>query len=100
VDQAVSLDTAERDPQYAIDAMILLAEMLPAFASVTLTAEGVLRATHGRQLGPGDTERGPVRRRVNFRSAPSIQSGQLVGIAEPVGARCAFASLCCSDVTC
>src|SRR6185436_11839904 len=39
VDQAVSLDTVERDPQYAIDAMIAPADMLPGLASVTLTAE-------------------------------------------------------------
>ena len=30
--------------------MIPLADMLPGLASVTLTAEGVLRAVHGREL--------------------------------------------------
>ena len=50
VDQAVSLETAERDPQHAVDALIPLADMLPGLASVTLTAEGVLRAVHGREL--------------------------------------------------
>ena len=84
LEQAISLDTLERDAQLAIDGLVPLAEMLPAFASVTLTAEGVLRATHGRELGPADTERGLA------GCASTIvrlldQSGQLVGIAEPVG---------------
>ena len=84
IEQAMSLETVERDPQHAVDAMIPLAEMLPAFASVTLTAEGVLRATHGRELGPADTER-----RLGGRASRFVrlldQSGQLIGIAEPVG---------------
>ena len=85
VEQAISLETVERDPQHAFDAMIPLAEMLPAFASVTLTAEGVLRAVHGRELGPADTERGLGGRAANFVRLLD-QSGQLIGIAEPVGA--------------
>ena len=85
LEQAISMDTVERDAQLAIDGLIPLAEMLPAFASVTLTAEGVLRATHGRQLGPADTERGLSGRASSFVRLLD-QSGQLVGIAEPVGA--------------
>ena len=84
LEQAISMDTVERDAQLAIDGLIPLAEMLPAFASVTLTAEGVLRATHGRQLGPADTERGLSGRASSFVRLLD-QSGQLVGIAEPVG---------------
>ena len=84
LEQAISLDTVERDAQLGIDSLIPLAEMLPAFASVTLTAEGVLRATHGRQLGPADTERGLSGRASSFVRLLD-QSGQLVGIAEPVG---------------
>jgi len=85
LEQAISMDTVERDAQLAIDGLIPLAEMLPAFASVTLTAEGVLRATHGRQLGPADTERGLSGGASTFVRLLD-QSGQLVGIAEPVGA--------------
>ena len=85
LEQAISMDTVERDAQLAIDGLIPLAEMLPAFASVTLTAEGVLRATHGRQLGPADTERALSGRASTFVRLLD-QSGQLVGIAEPVGA--------------
>ena len=84
LEQAISMETLERDAQLAIDGLIPLAEMLPAFASVTLTAEGVLRATHGRQLGPADTERGLSARASTFVRLLD-QSGQLVGIAEPVG---------------
>lgn len=84
LEQAISMETVERDAQLAIDGLIPLAEMLPAFASVTLTAEGVLRATHGRQLGPADTERGLSARASTFVRLLD-QSGQLVGIAEPVG---------------
>jgi tRNA pseudouridine55 synthase len=95
VDQAVGLDTVERDPQHAIDAMIPLADMLPGLASVTLTAEGVLRAIHGREL---DIEKGLGIRESGFAIGESglvrdsgfvrllDQSGQLVGIAEPTDA--------------
>jgi tRNA pseudouridine55 synthase len=88
VDQAVSLDTAERDAQYAIDAMIPPADMLPGLASVTLTAEGVLRAVHGRELemdgGSGMTTSAYARDAGFVRLLD--QSGQLVGIAEPTEA--------------
>jgi len=88
VDQAVNLDTAERDPQHAVDAMIPLADMLPGLASVTLTAEGVLRAVHGREL---DIDSGSgIRASALVRDSAFVrlldQSGQLVGIAEPTGA--------------
>ena len=88
VDQAVSLDTAERDPQHAIDAMIPPADMLPGLASVTLTAEGVLRAVHGRELemdgGAGMTTSACACDSGFVRLLD--QSGQLVGIAEPTEA--------------
>jgi tRNA pseudouridine55 synthase len=88
VDQAVTLETIERDPQYAIDAMIPPADMLPGLASVTLTAEGVLRAVHGREVdvdrGSGMTASGTVREAGYVRLLD--QSGQLVGIAEPTAA--------------
>jgi len=84
IDQSTSLEAIERDPQLAVDAMIPLAEMLPAFASVTLTAEGVLRAVHVRELGPADTEKGLPARASSFVRLLD-QSGQLIGLAEPVG---------------
>jgi tRNA pseudouridine55 synthase len=88
VDQAVNLETVERDPQHALDALIPLAEMLPGLASVTLTAEGVLRAVHGRQLA--------IDKGLGLRASGLVgdsgfvrlldQSGQLVGIGEPTDA--------------
>ncbi len=84
IEQSTSLEAIERDPQLAVDAMIPLADMLPAFASVTLTAEGVLRAVHGRELGPADTEKGMPARASSFVRLLD-QSGQLIGLAEPVG---------------
>jgi len=84
IEQSTSLEAIERDPQLAVDAMIPLADMLPAFASVTLTAEGVLRAVHGRELGPADTEKGLPARASSFVRLLD-QSGQLIGLAEPVG---------------
>ena len=86
LEQAIDFEAVERDPPAAIDSIIPLAEMLPALAAVTLTAEGVLRAVHGRELGPADTERGLPGRASSFVRLLD-QSGQLIGIAEPVGSR-------------
>jgi len=58
IDQAVDLETAERDPQRAAAMVVPLAGMLLHLASVVLTDEGVRRAVHGRDLGPGDTASG------------------------------------------
>jgi len=88
LDQAVSLDTAERDPQHAIDAVIPPADMLPGLASVTLTAEGVLRVVHGREL---ELDRGSGMTVSAWTGGSGFvrlldQGGQLVGIAEPTEA--------------
>jgi tRNA pseudouridine55 synthase len=84
IEQAMDADEAERDPQAAVDALVPLADMLPHMASVTLTADGVLRALHGRELRPGDMLRtkdpGPGSERfVRLLD----QAGGLVGIASP-----------------
>jgi tRNA pseudouridine55 synthase len=52
--QALDLDIAERDPRRAEAAIIPLADMLPELTAVVLNSEGVVRAVHGRELGPGD----------------------------------------------
>jgi tRNA pseudouridine55 synthase len=54
IEQAIDFDTAERDPEGTAAALIPLADMLPRMASVTLTADGVLRALHGREIRPSD----------------------------------------------
>jgi hypothetical protein len=68
--------------------MIPPAEMLPGLSSVTLTAEGVLRAVHGRELA---MDRGAgMMTSASARDSGFVrlldQSGQLVGIAEPTAA--------------
>ena len=58
VEQALALDALEREPALGVRAVIPLSRMLPGLSSVTLTSEGVRRAVHGRDLGPGDLEKG------------------------------------------
>jgi tRNA pseudouridine55 synthase len=82
VDQAIDLDTAERDPRRAAAAVIPLADMLPDMACVVLTLQGVRRAGHGCELGPKDTQTG-----FGVRHSGLIRlldpAGELVGIARP-----------------
>ena len=102
IEQAVDLEAAERDPQRAAAAILPLAGMLPGLASVVLTAAGVTRATHGRDLGPGDTSSGepfalgfapgtePVALSAQPSSGPWVRlidpRGELVAIERPTGA--------------
>jgi tRNA pseudouridine55 synthase len=98
LDHAIDLDTAERDPRRAAALVIPLANVLPRLASVVLTAEGVNRAVHGRDLGPGDTSSGEPFALSPQPSALSPQPshqpwvrlidprGELVAIARPTGA--------------
>jgi tRNA pseudouridine55 synthase len=51
---AMDLDTIERQPASAAARVIPLAGMLPRLAPVVLTADGVRKAIHGRELGLGD----------------------------------------------
>jgi tRNA pseudouridine55 synthase len=82
IDQAIDLDTAERDPQRAAAAVIPLAHMLPDMASVVLTLQGVRRAGHGCELGPADAQAG-----FGMRDSGLVRlldpTGALVGIAQP-----------------
>jgi tRNA pseudouridine55 synthase len=84
IEQAMDADEAERDPQAAVDALVPLADMLPQMASVTLTADGVLRALHGRELRPGDMLRTKDPGLGSERFVRLLdQAGGLVGIASP-----------------
>jgi tRNA pseudouridine55 synthase len=87
VDQAIDLDTAERDPHRAAAAVIPLADMLPRLASVVLSAQGVQRAVNGCELSPGDTEKGIGIRDVGLVVSGFVRlldpRGELVGIARP-----------------
>lgn len=51
---AMDLETVERQPASAAARVIPLAGMLPRLAPVVLTADGVRKAIHGRELGLGD----------------------------------------------
>ena len=94
IDQAIDLDAAERDPDGTAAAIVPLADMLPRLASVTLTADGVLRALHGRDIRPSDalgfSQFGPWRTDDNALGATFVrlldQGGALIGIATPASA--------------
>ena len=87
LDQAIDLDTAEREPQRAAAAVIPLAGMLPRLASVVLSAQGVQRAVNGCELSPSDTEKGVAIREVGVAVSGFVRlldpHGELVGIARP-----------------
>ena len=90
---AVPLSTIERDRAAALRAVIPLSKMLPALAAVVLTAEGVRRAVHGRELAPADVA-GRAAGTAGVAGVAGVNvagplvrlldgSGDLVGLAEP-----------------
>jgi tRNA pseudouridine55 synthase len=88
LDDSIALATAEHHPDRARAAIVPMAGMLRGWSSVVLTAEGVRRACHGRDLGPADFNA------VGGFHAPSAPNalvrlidgaGELVGIAEAAG---------------
>jgi tRNA pseudouridine55 synthase len=85
LDRAIELAAAEGDPERARAALIPIAEMMPQWSAVALTADGVRHARSGRDLGPADFDSiegdaaaiamgGPVRL--------IDDKGELVGIGE------------------
>jgi len=91
IEDAIPLAAADADPQQAIDRIIPLARMLPGLAPVVLSLEGVRRAIHGRDLGPGDTSSGePFALSPQPSGQPWVRlldpRGELVAIARPLGA--------------
>ncbi len=100
---ALTLETLERTPATAAGLLIPLSSMLSELASVALTPEGVVRAIHGRDVGPGDTVKGfgigdsgfvgdsgvGKSQIPNPKSLPHVrlldQAGDLVALAEPIG---------------
>jgi tRNA pseudouridine55 synthase len=98
---AVGLDAVEREPELAAGRVIPLANMLPGLAPVVLTSDGVRKAIHGRELGPGDCvsgfatrdSAGIARRNESPTTTPESRfyrlldpAGQLVAIARPATA--------------
>jgi tRNA pseudouridine55 synthase len=94
LDQALALDAIERDPAHGLRAVVPLSRMLPGLSSVTLTSEGVRHAVHGRDLGPGDVEKGvgSLFHQSDQKKTPDPffrlvdPAGDLVAIASPAGA--------------
>jgi tRNA pseudouridine55 synthase len=84
LDSALTLDELERNPAQCAGALIPLARMLPGLSSVQLTDEGIRRAAHGRDLGPGDIEKG-VGAPAPFFVRLVDSTGDLVAIATPIG---------------
>lgn len=88
-DEAVALERLEADPEDANRRVIPMAGMLRGWPAFTLTTDGVRKARHGRDVGPGDVEGHEFR-------IPSQQSrlyvrlmdsaGELLAIGEPAGA--------------
>src|SRR5262249_56090654 len=57
---AVPLDAALQDPDEAAGFVVPMGQLLTGFPALVLTAEGVLRATHGRDVGPAEFESPPI----------------------------------------
>jgi tRNA pseudouridine55 synthase len=82
---ALTLEHFERTPSAAAGALIPLSAMLAELASVTLTSEGVVRAVHGRDVGPGDYESQSPNPESRLLVRLLDPAGDLVALAEPVG---------------
>jgi tRNA pseudouridine55 synthase len=83
---AVPLDVIERDPGAAAAAIVPLGRMLPAMPSVRLTAAGVTRARHGRELEGADYGDAPAGLQPGAGDRPVRlldPTGDLVGLAVP-----------------
>jgi tRNA pseudouridine55 synthase len=79
---AMNLDEAEQDADEVASFIVPMAQLLPGLPAVVLNAEGVLRASHGRDLRPVDLEPGtPAGSEAYWRLLD--RDGGLVGIAEP-----------------
>ncbi len=98
LDHAITLDAAERDPAGAAAAVVPLAGMLLDVAAIVLTASGVERVTHGRDIDPRDrsmTEPSALSPEPSFQPSvvtphPIVRlldpAGNLIAIGRPVGA--------------
>jgi tRNA pseudouridine55 synthase len=86
LDVALTLDEAEREPARAAAAVLPMAAALPGVPQVTLTAQGVHRVLHGRDIGPAEST-DPVSffSTCDRRSQIRLLSpdGQLVAIGQP-----------------
>lgn len=81
IEGALALETAERDRETALAALIPIDRMLPSVAQVVLTEEGVRHTLHGRDLGQVDVSSGWPAAVVLVRLVDS--RGHLVGLGQP-----------------
>jgi tRNA pseudouridine55 synthase len=93
LDQAITLDAAERDPERAAAAVIPLAGMLLEVAAVVLTAEGINHVIHGRDIDPRSAS---VAEPAALSPQPSLQPSALslqpfVRLLDPAGELIAIA---------
>lgn len=78
---ATTLEAAEQEPEELAGFIIPMGQLLPGLPAVVLNSEGVLRAAHGRDLGPADVEEAIGGGEAFVRLVD--REGGLVGIAEP-----------------
>jgi tRNA pseudouridine55 synthase len=92
LDRALPLEDAQREPERAAAAMIPMAEALPRFPAVALTADGVRRVLHGSDLGRAEivgapATFGPLLPLTPLQSRRLVrlvdEKGELVAIGEP-----------------
>lgn len=90
--EAVTLDTIVNDGPAALQRLLPMERLLPDLPSVTLSDDGVRRASHGNDIGPADLQ-GPLgaaaasppeRGSTSVRLRLLDRQGGLLGIAEPV----------------
>lgn len=85
--QAVPFEVLVRDREAARARVEPLAAILPRVPAIVLTADGVKRARHGRQLGPADIASADE---VSPGADPWVRlmtlDGDLVGVAQRIGA--------------
>lgn len=84
---AMTLEAAESDPDEAATFALPMSQVLTGMPAVVLNAEGVLRASHGRDVRPSDVE-GAASARNHGQPFWRLLDGAggLVGIAEPADA--------------
>jgi tRNA pseudouridine55 synthase len=85
VEDAIALDAIVGDPAAAVKAVVPMGRMLTTLPAAALSDEGVRRARHGRSLGPQDFC-APLPQAAPGFTRLLDTSGDLVGIAEPIGA--------------
>jgi tRNA pseudouridine55 synthase len=86
LDEAVALDTLERDPASLSRAMTPLARMLPEMPAVRLTDAGRVHARQGRDLGQADVAGLPAADETAQLVRLVDAAGDLVGVAGPARA--------------